>query len=227
MVSIVAPHPRRLTRSPFIAAPKLFPPCGPDIGIVIDANGEDEDEDPFISHSPIKPVTPLRFTPLLSPVCLHDRARNIISKSPTPCSSIKIPGLVLNAPRSPRRRRHHPRSSCPIQPRNSAVFDNLPWISALSATPDFAANPWDIADLSQLPVERTAAVAPAAPNVGPIRRRRTSLRTHPMSPTARPTVTVAPLVPARDVIATPPPRFPSPSRVQFRNLMPAMTPRPA
>jgi hypothetical protein len=71
-------------------------------------------------------------------------------------------------------------------------------------------NPWDIADLSQIVVEEPQSlVADVSPGPGPIRRRKTSLRSNPLA------------------LHDPNPRTPSPqlnqSRVHFHNLMPVFS----
>ncbi len=154
-------------------------------------------------------------TPLLSPLiyrllfgfCSVRQA----SQSPTPCSSIKRPGGCT--PRTPRRRRHNIRPEAIIASR-VINFDSLPWISALDDPVLTAGNPWD-SDLSQL----ASAEYMRASGLGPVRRRKSINfsrdRTEPLTSlvSAPPTA-----------ISTPPPRFPSPSRVQFVGLMPIMTP---
>jgi hypothetical protein len=115
-------------------------------------------------------------------------------------------------PRTPRRRRHNIRPEAIIAPR-VINFDSLPWISALD-DPDLTAdNPWD-SDLSQL----ASAEYMRAPGLGPVRRRKSIYisrdRTEPLQSLFLPPTATS----------TPPPRFPSPSRVQFVGLMPIMTP---
>jgi hypothetical protein len=131
------------------------------------------------------------------------------SQSPTPCSSIKR--QMGCSPRTPRRRRHNIRPEAIIAPR-VINFDSLPWISALEDPELTADNPWD-SDLSQL----ASAEYMRAP--GPVRRRKSIYisrdRTEPLQPLISPLPTAT---------STPPPRFPSPSRVQFVGLMPIMTP---
>ena len=136
------------------------------------------------------------------------------SQSPTPCSSIKR--QVGCSPRTPRRRRYNIRPESIMAPR-VINFDSLPWISALDDPVLTAGNLWD-SDLSQL-----AEAESMTPSLGPVRRRKSiSLsrdRTEPLVPLVS--------SPPSGATSTPPPRFPSPSRVQFFGLMPAMTPRPA
>ena len=94
-------------------------------------------------------------------------------------------------------------------------FDSLPWISALDDPILTAGNIWD-SDLSQL-----ASAESMASSLGPVRRRKSiSISRDRIEP-------LVPLVSSPpSATSTPPPRFPSPSRVQFVGLMPAMTPRP-
>jgi hypothetical protein len=128
------------------------------------------------------------------------------SRSPTPCSSIKR--QVACPPRTPRRRRHNIRPEALIAPR-VINFDSLPWISALDDPVLTAGNPWD-SDLSALASAEYMRVS----GLGPVRRRKSRDRER-----------LVPLVsPPPSATSTPPPRFPSPSRVQFVGLMPIMTP---
>ena len=131
------------------------------------------------------------------------------SQSPTPCSSIKR--QVVCPPRTPRRRRHNIRPEALIAPR-VINFDSLPWISALDDPVLTAGNPWD-SDLSALASAEYMRVS----GLGPVRRRKfiSKDRTEPLVPlVSRPS----------SATSTPPPRFPSPSRVQFVGLMPIITP---
>jgi hypothetical protein len=130
------------------------------------------------------------------------------SQSPTPCSSIKR----QPPPRTPRRRRHNMRPEALIAPR-VINFDSLPWISTLDDPVLTAGNPWD-SDLSALASAEYMRVS----GLGPVRRRKSISsrdRTEPLVPLVSPPPSAT---------STPPPRFPSPSRVQFVGLMPIMTP---
>ena len=127
-----------------------------------------------------------------------------------------------------RRRRPLSCVDCQLEPMLHP-FDQLPWISALEATPR-SLSPWDIADLSQI-------ADPFSP--GPIRRRKTSLRSNPMAlpPTPTPPTqrsddvswAAGSTLPSNDTpisrSQTPPPRF-TPSRVLFHNLMPVYNDQP-
>ncbi|KAF8810125.1 hypothetical protein BYT27DRAFT_7336901 [Phlegmacium glaucopus] len=113
-------------------------------------------------------------------------------------------------------RRRRPTRECRVTPRSHA-FDDLPWIASLESSPDLI-NPWDIADLSLLPVP--VSELPAS-GPGPVRRRKTSLRSSPLASSK----TIPPL-PIRDTslllspsLSTPRSHF-TPSRVLFQNLMP-------
>ena len=90
----------------------------------------------------------------------------------------------------------------------------------------------DIADLSQLPVnEDPAAFSDTMPASGPVRRRKTSLRSNPLrsgheSPLSEPLLRQHPQIhrptdPFPGCPRTPPPHVPfDPSKVTFHNLMP-------
>ena len=106
---------------------------------------------------------------------------------------------------SRRRQTHFPRqSTCPFfSTPHVPVFDSLPWVSNLDVPPE-RLSPWDIADLSLLPVsdDEPTLGGPRlgpdyarmhthddsgsdeerlVPGVGPIRRRKTSLRSNPLT----------------------------------------------
>jgi hypothetical protein len=168
---------------------------------------------------------------LMSPIQLSPSAIRpppIISKP-----LFNVPSKRRGKPTSypPRRRRPLPRVDCRLEPV-SHPFDQLPWISALEVAPDLL-NPWDIADLSQISDPLPATIPPSGP--GPVRRRKTSLRSNPLAPTPTPTATsqlpddsahpcpAGSIAPFRDTSvypgSTPRSRF-IPSRVLFRNLMP-------
>ncbi|KAH9981359.1 hypothetical protein BGW80DRAFT_1454251 [Lactifluus volemus] len=197
-IPIIAPQPRRLHPQPTIIDSST-----PALPINL--------HDPFICHTPAPKNAQLPR--LMSPVRIHHRTkRPLTSQSPTPCSSIKR--QVGCPPRTPRRRRHNIRPEAIIAPR-VINFDSLPWISALDDPVITAGNPWD-SDLSQL----ASAEYMRASGLGPVRRLKTiSLTRERMEPL---------ILPPPNATSTPPPRFPSPSRVQFVGLMPTMTPaRPA
>ena len=136
--------------------------------------------------------------------------------SKPPCSPTKRRrGVSRNLSRSARNR-HCARSDCCINTicRPLTSLDDLPWISALTIEPD-STNPWDIADLSLLDH-----------SLGPVRRRKTSLRSNPMDdPDSSPLLPSQLPLPVDDLPSrptTPEPSHPSllPSAVLFRNLMP-------
>ncbi|KAJ7172598.1 hypothetical protein C8R46DRAFT_992859 [Mycena filopes] len=135
---------------------------------------------------------------LQSPILLDSRLRSPM------CSSTPLRRRTVR----PRRRRHCARAECPIE---SALhpFDRLHWISAMDTPPD-AFDLADIADLSQLVVDEPPSAVP--PTAGPIRRRKTSLRSNPLAPRGH-----------NDLHETTP-HTPlshyNPSRITFCNLMP-------
>ncbi|KAF9477357.1 hypothetical protein BDN70DRAFT_789922, partial [Pholiota conissans] len=118
------------------------------------------------------------------------------------------------AAQSSRRRRLASRFDLPGP---SHAFDELPWIASLDAEPELL-NPWDIADLSLI----SDADPLSSSGPGPVRRRKTSLRSSP--------ITAKSHSPARDTFFPPAPQIVSPattprsrfipSRVLFHNLMP-------
>ncbi|KAI9446520.1 hypothetical protein H4582DRAFT_2069841 [Lactarius indigo] len=196
---IIAPQPRRL-----LPQPTIIDPSAPVLPINLD--------DPFICHTPAPKNAQLPR--LMSPIRIHRAKRSLTSQSPTPCSSIKR--QVGCPPRTPRRRRYNIRPEAIIAPR-VINFDSLPWISALDDPVLTAGNPWD-SDLSQL----ASAESMLASSLGPVRRRKSITLSRDRTEPIVPLVSSPP-----SATSTPPPRFPSPSRVQFVGLMPAMTPRPA
>ncbi|KAF9652853.1 hypothetical protein BDM02DRAFT_2367450 [Thelephora ganbajun] len=120
--------------------------------------------------------------------------------------------------RSSRRPR---RQDCPLRfnPHDSSVFDHLPWVSILDA-PAPRTNSWDIVDLSQLPVDERSLL------LGPIRRRKTSIRSVPFPPTpsSSPSSSSVPFpssgYASRDA-RTPPREIEPPSTIRFQGLLPA------
>lgn len=113
------------------------------------------------------------------------------------------------------------RQDCPfgLNPHGSGVFDRLPWVSILDA-PAAQSNPWDVADLSQLPVDERSLP------LGPIRRRKTSLRSTPFPPTPSSSPVSHPPTPfpsleyaSRDP-RTPPREITPSSAVRFQGLLP-------
>ncbi|KAF8162889.1 hypothetical protein B0H34DRAFT_298981 [Crassisporium funariophilum] len=128
------------------------------------------------------------------------------------------------AAQSTRRRRLSPRAErIPTAP--SHAFDELPWISSLESASDML-NPWDIADLSLIPDSSLTDLSASGP--GPVRRRKTSLRSNPVASSTK-NNSPGSHFPIRDTsllaspsVPTPRSRF-TPSRVLFQNLMPVLS----
>jgi len=119
---------------------------------------------------------------LMSPINLAESrpgAPLFKPQSPPPCTSARRrrgPTIRIS-----RRRRHCTRTDCRFDTFGAAIaFDRLPWISAMESTSD-QLNTWDMADLSQLPAEEFPADVSDASGPGPVRRRKTSLRTNPLA----------------------------------------------
>ncbi|KAI0831355.1 hypothetical protein BC628DRAFT_1415872 [Trametes gibbosa] len=211
MVPIVAPKPRT-------APPKLSHSARPR---TLPSHPADLTDDPFY----VAPG-PQSSPQLLSPFRLPEDAGRAKSSKPAPCSpsspTKRRRGLSSNLSRTTRRR-HNPRTECCIHtfPRPITSFDDLPWISALTIKPD-PTDPWDIADLSLLKADWQAM----ADGPGPIRNRKSSLRSDPLSqPTpARdesPSPIPFPFVSLGGIPHTPAPRFfADPSEVVFQALRP-------
>ncbi|KAI6045665.1 hypothetical protein EDC04DRAFT_2559310, partial [Pisolithus marmoratus] len=159
---------------------------------------------------------------LSSPIALQEIPYiSLRSKSSTPCSGPLKRRATPRPSRSTRRRLHLPRIDCPFDPfRRAAVFDQLSWIPALNVPPCLEQ---DIADLSQIPLKED--FSHSVPATGPVRRRKTSIRSNPIastpsSPTDASVMSLLPLHPSV-CPTTPPPRTSLDlSRVTFRNLMP-------
>ncbi|KAJ7219156.1 hypothetical protein GGX14DRAFT_590339 [Mycena pura] len=121
---------------------------------------------------------------------------------------------LCNPPRrrrsvGPHRRRHCVCADCHIESALHA-FDRLPWISVMD-TPHHH-NLADIADLSQLAVDDFPPESASA-GAGPIRRRKTSLRSNPLAPS--PTLhETPPHTPISHI---------NHSRIHFENLMPVFS----
>jgi hypothetical protein len=117
------------------------------------------------------------YTPL-NAVVRHSTDASQKPQSPPPC----CPTQRRRGPniRTSRRRRHCARTDCRFDTSGAAIaFDRLPWISAMDSTPEQLGT-WDMADLSQLPADEFPADDPDASGPGPVRRRKTSLRTNPL-----------------------------------------------
>ncbi|KAI0374946.1 hypothetical protein BV20DRAFT_403650 [Pilatotrama ljubarskyi] len=207
MVPIISPKPRsapaQLPNRPAPRGPS--PPCDPA-------------DDPFyFVPDPRSLKSPPR---LLSPFRLPEEAGR---PKPAPCSPTKRRrGVSSNLSRSGRRR-HTARSECCINtfPRPITSLDELPWISALTIQPDFT-DPWDIADLSLLNADWQAM----SEGPGPVRRRKMSLRSDPLSQSSpkraeSPTPVSFPFASTDGAPQTPYPRsFADPSEVVFHALHP-------
>jgi len=176
---------------------------------------------------------------LLSPIRLMDRrARPSCSASVSPLCSSTNPKRRRPHIRGPIRHRHCKLPDCPVVRDGLSVFDQLPWIPMVDQSP--TVDPWDIADLSQLTFERSNR---PAKTTGPIRSRKSSLRSAPFPSDIMPGVVSPPelssLLPSDSPLlelpfararrlsfgddrpSTPPPRTPvCLSEVDFRNLMP-------
>lgn len=99
-------------------------------------------------------------------------------QSPPPCT----PTRRRRGPniRSLRRRRQCTRADCRFDTFGTPIaFDRLPWISAMEHSPN-QLNTWDMADLSQLPAKGAHEEDSETSGPGPVRRRKTSLRTNPL-----------------------------------------------
>ncbi|KAI6132091.1 hypothetical protein EDD16DRAFT_1699914 [Pisolithus croceorrhizus] len=182
----------------------------------------------LVSPSPPQTLLPLSAcnltqpSRLSSPIALQEIPYiSLHCKSPTPCNGPLKRRSAPRPSRSTRRRLHLPRIDCPFDPfRRAAVFDQLSWIPALD-TPSCLEH--DIADLSQVPLKED--FSHSTPASGPVRRRKTSMRSNPLSSTpSNPTdVPIMPPLPLSPSVCptTPPPRISlDPSRVTFRHLMP-------
>ncbi|KAH6919067.1 hypothetical protein BKA70DRAFT_1381667 [Coprinopsis sp. MPI-PUGE-AT-0042] len=158
---------------------------------------------------------------------------SVCCNAPSPIRRLKSPIPLIESPNiqpcTPTRRRSTKTGTHALRRRRGIVqrqtphpFDQLPWISAMETTPELT-NPWDIADLSLLPES----------GLGPVRRRKTSLRSNPMDAPESPLPVQLPLqlndddLPSRP--ATPKPSQPSllPSAILFRNLMPVSPSSPS
>jgi len=211
MTAIVSPKPRRASLNPppdlERPAPLLSPPIYPSNDLSR-SNG---------LFSPPRLMSPINITgPGIN--------KTNLSKSSGTCSSTKRRRIAATNTRTSRRR-HNTRSDCSF-PLNSSVFDQLPWISQVESAPE-RVDVWDIADLSLLP---DALDCHSNSGVGPVRRRKTSLRSS-HSESAVPHLRSSPplplLFPALDRMdqdpRTPPPsvRF-NPLEATFLNLMPVL-----
>ncbi|KAJ6547436.1 hypothetical protein B0H19DRAFT_1075291 [Mycena capillaripes] len=152
-----------------------------------------------MTPQPLVARTPQR---LQSPILLDTRLRSPICSSPHRRRTVR-----------PRRRRHCARAECPIE-STLHPFDRLPWISAMDTLPD-ELDLADIADLSQLVVDEPPPdCAAQSPGSGPIRRRKTSLRSNPLGPKNHTLHETTPQTPPSHI---------NHSRITFHNLMPVFS----
>ncbi|TRM61852.1 hypothetical protein BD626DRAFT_548983 [Schizophyllum amplum] len=202
--------------------------------------------DPFVDTTP-RSSSSLCFPTQLSPPRTPQRVKHAPARLQSPIR-LAEPGL-RSAPlpyqtRSSMKKRNQripsrrQRPAEPIFKSNLTSFDELPWVAALqSECAAYSCHVADMADLSQLDVERSGA--------GPVRRRKTSLRTSPMAvhrqqlPTPAATPERDELPPAFPFVASPtcstPHRAHTPvtpvkrssyratDRVIFRHLMPLLS----
>ncbi|KAG6333961.1 hypothetical protein ID866_5129 [Astraeus odoratus] len=223
MPDIAAPSPRRARTTNILQPSEML--------------SQDHQHVQGLFPPPIQPLLPLvprtLMAPprLLSPISLREAPYIALnSKSPTPCGGPLKRRGTPRASRSARRRLHLPRIDCPLDPfRRPSVFDQLPWITTLD-TPQSQES--DIADLSQIFLsDDFSSVSHSAPASGPVRRRKTSLRSNPLASapgSAGDNSASLQLFPFRQSAhdrpaspKTPPPRIPfDPKHVTFHNLMP-------
>ncbi|KAG6376375.1 ribosomal protein S21e-domain-containing protein [Boletus reticuloceps] len=133
--------------------------------------------------SPIRLLDPPYLAVVCPPGCVHTPLLTCLpqnSKSPTPCGAPhKRRAQSRLSARATRRRRHAQRVDCPLDTfGRPSIFDHLPWISALDMPSPINC---DIADLSQLPLnEDPVTFADTMPASGPVRRRKSFLRSNPL-----------------------------------------------
>ncbi|OJA14865.1 hypothetical protein AZE42_00775 [Rhizopogon vesiculosus] len=221
MPSIIAPSPRRVVHAYLPDSPQSPSPY-------FDMHHY------HVPHASPTPVNselvppPMLFNPprLLSPITLNEpHFLSLRSKSPMPCGAATRRGTTRVTRSVNKRRRLPPRIKSPCDPcGHASMFDRLPWISAMELPPRF--NPCDTADLSHLPITvEQSNFSDAIPASGPVRRRKTSLRSNPIGDNSESSRQLFPFRQFsscdRDFLKTPPPRVPfDPTRVTFHNLMP-------
>lgn len=145
-----------------------------------------------------------------------------------PCGAVARRGTTRIARTVNKRRRFPPRNESPRDARGRvSMFDHLPWISAMELPPQL--HPCDIADLSQLPIDvEESNFSDAIPASGPVRRRKTSLRSNLLGDNPESELPSRQLFPFRQSAScdrnspkTPPPKASfDATRVTFHNLMP-------
>jgi hypothetical protein len=151
-------------------------------------------------------------------------------QSPPPCCP--TPRRRSSNVRTSRRRRHCAGADCRFDISGAGMaFDHLPWISAMESTPE-QLNTWDMADLSQLPADDFCDDLDAS-GPGPVRRRKTSLRTNPLASgheSSDSSLLRLRMQPSDGFPMLSDPRTPTseifdPSAVQFYDLLPVFPPR--
>ncbi|KAG1875092.1 hypothetical protein C8R48DRAFT_769115 [Suillus tomentosus] len=218
MPSIIAPSPRRVTHALFQDALQSPSP---------------ETRQSHVPSTVISEILPSRMllSPprLLSPITLNEpRVLSRKSKSPMPCGAAVRRGSTRTTRSMNKRRRFPPRIESPLDVYSRVpMFDRLPWISAMEYPPRF--DLCDTADLSLLPAlgAEEPTFSDAIPASGPVRRRKSSLRSNPLGNNSEPESPSRqnfPFQPPncdRERLKTPPPRIPfDPTQVTFYNLMP-------
>ncbi|KAI0094034.1 hypothetical protein BDY19DRAFT_294147 [Irpex rosettiformis] len=209
MTAILSPQPRRGSLSPQPAVDRPALPLSP----------------PIYPSKDLSRSTGLFSPPrLLSPINIAGPGLNQpkLSKSAGTCNTIKRRRTTTNTIRTSRRR-HCSRADC-SPALTSSIFDHLPWISQVESPPE-RVDVWNIADLSLLPDSLEKQLGSG---VGPVRRRKTSLRSSLSDATTHPHRSSSPLLLPQPVLDRmgPDPRTPPPSttlnpmEVTFRNLMP-------
>jgi len=165
-----------------------------------------------LSHTKTTPVLLSPFSDCKTP----NSPAHPVSKSCS-CNTTRKRRRLPTVSRSSRRPR---RQDCPLglNPHGSSVFDHLPWVSILDA-PAPQVNSWDVADLSQLPIDGRSLP------LGPIRRRKTSLRSVPFPPTpsSSPSYSTAPFPSTKYASRdpwTPPREIEPPAKIRFQGLLP-------
>ncbi|KAG2157300.1 hypothetical protein DEU56DRAFT_905952 [Suillus clintonianus] len=222
MPSIIAPSPRRVAHACFqdaLQSPSPLPdtrhchvPHASPTGVI----------------SEILPSRMILSPPrLLSPITLNEsRVLSLKSKSPMPCGAAVRRGLTRSTRSTKKRRRFPPRIESPLDVYGRVpMFDRLPWISAMEFPPRF--DLYDTADLSLLPGVEELPFSDTIPASGPVRHRKSSLRSNPLgnnpeseSPSRQNLPFQSPSC-DRECLKTPPPRVSfDPTRVTFHNLMP-------
>ncbi|EGO20909.1 hypothetical protein SERLADRAFT_475290 [Serpula lacrymans var. lacrymans S7.9] len=183
---------------------------------------------------PSRPASsPVAVSPprLLSPITLVEPIYpSCKSKSPPPCVSTPRRRGKKRTVRSSRLRHHSPRLDCPFDSFGAAIFDK--WASGLDSP--IEAHRRCTANPSQIPMAEDFpdSIIPTGP--GPVRRRKTSLRSNPLGTIAdlhssevHTPRNISSSYHSPDCMSvnpqTPPPHAAfDPSRIAFYNLMPVL-----